>query len=318
MGTALAHLVGVNGHQVKIWGIEKEVIAGINERHENKKYLPGIKLSVKAQATLDLKEALVNSRAVILAVPTQAVRSVAEKMAGLLEPDVTILSVAKGLDLKSGETVSQILSDVLPRHLHEKVAVLMGPLFASEISEGVPSVGLLATKDEETYKFWRKLLINKYFFLRPTNDILGAELGGALKNVYAILLGVCDGLGYGWNTKSAAFAAVLRELAMIGHYLGGRQETLYGLAGLGDLLTTGFGSDSRNRLFGEKLCSGQSAAAIIKEIGQVVEGAATVKVAVKLLKNFKKDTPLIHAVHNLVRGRGAPCQVFKKILEKNI
>lgn len=318
MGTALAHLVGVNGHQVKIWGIEADVIKDISHYHENKKYLPKVKLSARVQATLDLGEALAGSKAMILAVPTQAARSVAEKALAYLASDVAVLNVAKGLDLKSGETVSQILSHSLPRSYHEKTAVLMGPLFASEISAGMPSVGILASKEAAGYEFWQRILVNKYFFLRHTDDILGAELGGALKNVYAILLGVCDGLGYGWNTKSAVFVAVTRELAMIGHYLGGRKETLYGLAGLGDLLTTGFGSDSRNRRFGEKLCSGKSIPEIIKEIGQVVEGAATVKVAVKLLKNFKKDTPLIHAVYDLAERRKNPSVLFPRLLKEYI
>ncbi len=318
MGTALAHLVGTNSHQVKIWGIEEDVVKDINLHHENKKYLPRVKLPAKVQATLNLEEALAGSQAVILAVPTQAVRAVMGKAKNYLASGIAILSAVKGLDLKTGQTVSQILKDILPRSLPEKAAVLMGPLFASEISANMPSIGILASRDIEICKFWQKLLVNKYFFLRYTDDVLGAELGGALKNVYAILLGVCDGLGYGWNTKSAVFVAVARELTLIGHYLGARKETLYDLAGLGDLLTTGFGVESRNRRFGEKLCSNKPAAEVIKEIGQVVEGAATVKAAVKLLKNFKKDTPLIHAIYDLAERHRNPSILFQRLLGKYI
>ncbi len=318
MGTALAHLIGSNGHSVTLWGIDEALVKNINLRHENKKYLPGVKLPVKVRATADLSAALKGSSLVVLALPTQVAREVMNKAKKYLTPRIILLSVAKGLDLKTGQTVSQILKDVLPRSFHEKTAVLMGPLFASEISQRIPSVGLIATKKMTTFERLKDILENDAFFVRFSDDVLGAELGGALKNVYAILLGVCDGLGYGWNTKSATVAAAMRELADGGHYLGAKKETLYGLAGMGDLLTTGFGAKSRNRRFGEKICQGKSAAIALKEIGQVVEGVKTVEVAVRLLKNFKKETPLLHAVYHIVRQHQNPCRVFQRLLREGI
>lgn len=318
MGTALAHLIGSNGYPVTLWGIDEEVVKTINLHHENKKYLPGVKLPAKVKATTDLKPALAGCSVVVLALPTQAMRKVITEAKNYLAPQTILLSVAKGIDLKTGQTVSEVLKDILPWSLHEKIAVLMGPLFASEISQRIPTIGLVATKDASVFISLKKVLENKYFFVRYSDDVLGAELGGALKNIYAILLGVCDGLGYGWNTKSATVAAAMRELADCGHYLGAKKETLYGLAGMGDLLTTGFGAKSRNRRFGEKICQGKSVSVALKEIGQVVEGAKTVRIAVKLLKKFKRETPLLQAVYNIVHQHKNPCQVFQRLLKEEI
>lgn len=318
MGTALAHLIGSNGYPITLWGIDEEVAKDINHHHENKKYLAGVRLPAKVKAATDLKTALTGCSVVVLALPTQAMRKVITGAKNYLAPQTIFLSVAKGIDLKTGQTVSEVLKDVLPRSQHEKIAVLMGPLFASEISQRIPSVGLVATKEMATFRRLKDILENDYFFVRFSDDVLGAELGGALKNVYAILLGICDGLGYGWNTKSATVAAAMRELADCGHYLGAKKETLYGLAGMGDLLTTGFGAKSRNRRFGEKICSGKSVKTALKEIGQVVEGAKTVKIAVKLLKKFKRETPLLQAVYNIVHQHKNPCQVFQRLLKEEI
>ncbi|HBV57817.1 MAG TPA: glycerol-3-phosphate dehydrogenase [Candidatus Magasanikbacteria bacterium] len=313
MGTALAHLIGNNGHKVVIWSIDKDVSEHINIHHENKKFLPGVSLSKNVSANLILPLALADASVVIVALPTQAVNQVLHALRNHLADNTAIVSVSKGIDVKSGQTVSQIIKSVLPQARNKNIAALMGPLFATEISAKVPSVGLLATADIKVFKFLQKILVNKHFFVRYSDDLIGAELGGALKNIYAILLGVCDGLGYGWNTKSALMTAVVKEMAEVGQYLGGKKETFYGLAGMGDLLTTGFGDKSRNRRFGEKLCSGKSVQEAIKEIGHVVEGAATVKAVIKMLGAFKKQAPLLSAVNDIVSKRKNPCMVLQKL-----
>ncbi|MEK7189831.1 MAG: NAD(P)H-dependent glycerol-3-phosphate dehydrogenase [Patescibacteria group bacterium] len=313
MGTALAHLIGGNGHKVVIWSIDKKVAEHINAHHENKKFLLGVSLSKNVSANLILPLALSDASVVIVALPTQVVSQVISALHNHLADNAVILSVSKGIDVKSGRTVLQIIKSALSEARHKNIAALMGPLFASEISANVPSVGLLAGSDLNVFKFLQKILVNKHFFVRYSDDLIGAELGGALKNIYAILLGVCDGLGYGWNTKSALMTAVVKEMAEVGQYLGGKKETFYGLAGMGDLLTTGFGEKSRNRRFGEKLCLGKSAQEVIKEIGHVVEGAATVKVVIKMLGVFKKQAPLLSAVNDIVSKRKNPCAVLQKL-----
>lgn len=318
MGTGLARLLGDNGYPIMLWTIEKEVAKEINARHQNKKYLPGIKLALTVAATTNLKLATRDSEIVIFAVPTQVVAETIKRIKKDLLPGVIVLSVAKGISLKTGETASQMIKKILPRVQHDKVAVLMGPLFAKEIAMHTPSVGLLATKDKTAYATLKKVFTNDYFFVRWSDDVLGAELGGALKNIYAILMGVCDGLGYGWNTKSATITAVARELTTAGHLLGGKKETLMGLAGLGDLLTTGFGETSRNRRFGEYVCSLQSVPAALAKIGQVVEGQKTVEVAVKLLARYKARLPLLFAVHKIIHQKNNPCRLFHEILQKYI
>lgn len=313
MGTALAHLIGSNGHKVVIWSIDKEVAEHINAHHENKKFLSGVVLNKNVSANLILPLALSDASVVIVALPTQVVSQVMPALHNHMADNAVILSVSKGIDVKSGRTVSQIIKLILPETRHKNIAALMGPLFASEISAKVPSVGLLAVGDLKVFKFLQRILVNKHFFVKYSDDLIGAELAGALKNIYAILLGVCDGLGYGWNTKSALMTAVVKEMAEIGQYLGGKKETFYGLAGMGDLLTTGFGEKSRNRRFGEKLCFGKSAQEVIKEIGHVVEGAATVKAVIKMLGTFKKQTFLIKAVDEIVSKRKNPCAVLQKL-----
>ncbi|MEK7508243.1 MAG: NAD(P)H-dependent glycerol-3-phosphate dehydrogenase [Patescibacteria group bacterium] len=317
MGTGLAHLIAGNGYPVTLWTIEADVARDINRKHLNQKYLPGIKLPLAVRAGTDLKSALKDSEVVVIAVPTQAVTAVMKQAAAYLPPKAIILSTAKGLELKTGKTVSQIIKSVAPE-FHKNLAVLMGPLFAIEIAKERPSVGLLATKDKKVFDFLKKILDNNYFFTRWSNDVVGAELAGALKNVYAILMGVCDGLGYGWNTKSATITGAVRELAAAGELLGAKKETMYGLAGLGDLLTTGFGETSRNRRFGEMICVEKSVDAALKKIGQVVEGAKTVEIAIKLFRKYKKQTPLLHATYDMIHKKTNPCAVFQEILKNDI
>lgn len=315
MGTALAHLIGTNGYHVVMWGIDNEIIDSINNLRENKKSLSGIKLPHLVKGTLDITEALQNANVVIVAVPTQAIASVLIKASACFNSQMIFLSVSKGIENKTGKLVSQIIKDHSPKSLHSHIGVLMGPLFASEISSKIPSVGVVALPQFKDFQIVREVLTSDYFYVRHTNDVTGAELGGALKNIYAILLGVCDGLDYGWNTKSAIMSAAIKELAVVGYYLGGKKETLYGLSGLGDLLTTGFGEKSRNRRFGEKLCSGETVSQVLKDIGQVVEGVETLKIATKLLAKFKKQTPLLHAVDEMVHAHKNPCLIFKKLLK---
>lgn len=317
MGTSMAKLIVGNGHQVTLWTIEKAVASDVSRKHLNQKYLPGIKLPAHVRAVTDLKSALEDSSVVVIAVPTQVVAAVMKQAAAYLPPKAIVLSTAKGLELKTGKTVSQIIKSIIPE-FHKNLAVLMGPLFAIEIAKERPSVGLLATKDKKVFDFLKKILDNNYFFTRRSNDVVGAELAGALKNVYAILMGVCDGLGYGWNTKSATITGAVRELAVAGELLGAKKETMYGLAGLGDLLTTGFGETSRNRRFGEMICAEKSVDMALKKIGQVVEGVKTVEIAIKLLRKYKKQTPLLHATHGIIHKKTDPCAVFHEILKNDI
>jgi len=318
MGSALAHLIGTNGYEVNLWSIEPDVVNEINAKHVNIKYLDGVTLPTDVYASLDLDKVLLNSKIVIVAVPTQVIAAVLEQSKLFLNKDMIFLSVSKGIEQKTGKTVSNVIKYHLPKNLQSHVGVLMGPLFATEIAQGLPSVSLVAIPSSKDYKILNKALGNNYFFTRYTNDVLGAELGGALKNIYAILLGVCAGMGYGWNTKSATISAAIKEMAYCGQKLGAKKETLYGLSGLGDLLTTGFGEKSRNRRFGEKICEGDTVDEALKEIGQVVEGVATLKIAAKMLSRYKKQTPLLNAVYSMVEKHKDPCLVFDYLLKKII
>jgi len=318
MGTAMAYLIGGNGFSVTVWGREKDAVEEINARHENRHSLPGVKLPVAVRATLDLKEALKGADLVVAALPAQVTGEVFKKAAPFISKRAFVLTVSKGIEVKTGRTVSKVINDILKQTIKKQIAVLMGPLFASEISTNIPTMGLVATPSKQLFNKIKKILSSPNFFVRYSDDVLGAELAGALKNIYAIMLGVADGLGYGWNTKSAALTYAVAEMAEIGYFLGGRKETFYGLAGLGDLLTTGFGEKSRNRRFGEKICQLKNTDEALKTVGQVVEGVETLKVIIKMLKPIKKKTPLIHVIYNLVNKKENPCALFKDIFEKSI
>lgn len=317
MGTGLAKLISNNGWPITLWTIEKEVAEEINKHHKNDQYLAGVVLGDNVTATTNLTLAARGAGMVIVAVPAGAVGEVMNKANPFLSKRALILSVSKGLDKKSGRTVCQMIKELSGAEW-SRLAALMGPLFAVEIAQGVPSVGLLATKEKKVFNLWKKVLSNDKFFLRWSDDLLGAELAGALKNIYAILMGVGDGLGYGWNTKSATTTAVMRELAEVGHLLGAKKETMYGLAGLGDLLTTGFGETSRNRRFGELICQEKSVSAALEKIGQVVEGERTAPIAEGLLKSFRKQTPLLRAILAIIRKKADPAAAFQEILRKEI
>lgn len=317
MGTGLAKLISGNGWPITLWTIEKEVAEEINKHHKNDQYLAGVVLGENVTATTNLTLAVRSAGMVVVAIPAGAVGEVMKKANPFLSKRALILSVSKGLEKTNGHTVCQIIKEASGAEW-SRLSALMGPLFAVEIAQAVPSVGLLATKEQRVFNAWKKVLSNEKFFLRWSDDLFGAELAGALKNIYAILMGVGDGLGYGWNTKSATTTAVMREMAEVGRFLGAKKETMYGLAGLGDLLTTGFGETSRNRRFGELICQKKSVSAALEEIGQVVEGERTAAIAWHLLKSFGKQTPLLRAVLEIIHKKSDPCAVFQEILKKEI
>ena len=194
----------------------------------------------------------------------------------------------------------------------------MGPLFANEIALGVPSVALLASADKVSLNVFKRILVNDLFRVEKSFDILGAEASGALKNIYAIFMGILSGLQYGWNTKSAFTTMALQEMALIVEHLGGKRETVYGLSGLGDLITTGFGEQSRNRRFGQALCTMKSVEKAVKSVGQVVEGVKTLDVIDRVIANYGGTLPLLSLIKQLVKGEHDPCEALKHFLKKYV
>ncbi len=315
MGTALAVLCARNGCKVTIWTIEPEVEETINNLHHNNKYLPEIKLSSNILATGNLSSALKENEWVIAALPTQIIGLVCKEYVSQFSARHKILSVAKGFSIATGQTISQLIHSIIPK---VKVAVLMGPLFANEIARENPSVALLASDDKVSLAAFKKILINDSFRVHESTDVLGTEVSGALKNIYAILMGILSGLEYGWNTKSAFITMALQEITLIVEHLGGKRETVYGLAGLGDLITTGFGEQSRNRRFGQALCTMKSVEKAVKSVGQVVEGVKTLEVIDRVTANYGGKLPLLGLIKKLVKGKDNPCAALEHFFKKNM
>ncbi|MFQ6019950.1 MAG: NAD(P)H-dependent glycerol-3-phosphate dehydrogenase [Dehalococcoidia bacterium] len=296
-GTAMAHVLASNGSDVRLWGIEAAALNEIGERRRNSKYLPGLELHPRIQAKPDLAEALAGAWLVLFSVPTQAIRSLAQKAAPYLGPEQTLLSVAKGLEVESRLRMSQVLAQVLPEGLHDRIAAMGGPVIAIELVQGTPTAVVVGAPDIALAQAIREALENDHFKVETTTDICGVELGATLKNIYAIILGMCDGSGYRTNTKSFLGSVAMAEMARLGDALGSQRQTLYSLAGLGDLLTTGFSPHSRNRTFGEKLI-GEDWRQYLDT--HTVEGVSACQAVRELARAQGVEAPLLDAVYGVL------------------
>lgn len=246
-GTALAALLYKNGHRVTVWSILQEEIDMLEKEHEHKDKLPGVKLPEDMVFTADLKGAVKGKDILVLAVPSPFIRSTANRMKEYVAEGQIIVNVAKGIEEKSLLTLSQIVEEEIPQ---AKVAVLSGPSHAEEVGRGLPTTIVVGAKDKETAEYLQNIFMNEVFRVYISPDVLGIELGGALKNVVALAAGIADGLGYGDNTKAALITRGITEIARLGIAMGGHFETFCGLTGIGDLIVTCASMHSRNRRAG--------------------------------------------------------------------
>ncbi|SNZ10903.1 NAD(P)H-dependent glycerol-3-phosphate dehydrogenase [Hydrogenobacter hydrogenophilus] len=290
-GTALATHLGRLGHEVLVYERNEDVVKKINEgRHP---YIQDITLS-NVSATQNLKDAESHSDYLVIALPVQAIREVIKHID--LSKKV-VISASKGLEVGTYKRVSQIVKEI---HSSAVVFSLSGPSFASEVSKGLPTALVLAGEELEELRRVRDIFFSENFRVYLSTDIIGVELGGALKNVIAIACGISDGLGYGENARASLITRGLAEMVRIGISLGAKRETFYGLSGMGDLFLTASSSQSRNRTFGFLLSKGLKPEDAFREIGQVVEGAHTVKAVKKLSGELDIYTPICLAVYQVV------------------
>jgi glycerol-3-phosphate dehydrogenase (NAD(P)+) len=269
MGTAVAQVLASNGHSVRAWSVETDVLEEMRDKHRNTKYLDEVELHTGIEPVWDMEKAVAGANVVVLSVPSQIVATVAEDLSSFLAADQLLLNVAKGLE--SG--TNRRLSEVIARALGERratIGAMGGPAIAIEMGRGHPTAVIVGYEDAVACQRVQALLHNEWVKVDTTTDICGLEFSSTLKNVYAIALGICDGMGLGANTKAFVATLAMREMAEICEALGGRPETVYGLAGLGDLLTTGYSEHSRNRTLGEKLGAGDDWRTFVKE--KTVEG----------------------------------------------
>lgn len=306
-GCALAWLLCNNGNQVTMWSALEDEIQMLQKTHEHKDKLPGVKLQEEIRFTTDLQEAIEGPEVrgqdvLVLAVPSPFTRSTAAKMAPFVKEGQKIVNVAKGIEEATLMTLSQIVEQEIPQ---AEVAVLSGPSHAEEVGKGIPTTIVVGSKKKETAEFLQNLFMSKVFRVYTSSDVLGIELGAALKNVVALAAGIADGLGYGDNTKAALITRGIAEIARLGISMGGRIETFYGLTGIGDLIVTCASMHSRNRRAGILIGKGASMEEAMAEVKMVVEGVYSAKAGYALSQKYQVSMPIIEQV-NQVLFEGKP------------
>lgn len=309
-GTALAVLLHKNGHKVTVWSIVEQEIRMLRETHEHKDKLPGVKLPDDMVFTTDLKAAINGKDVLVLAVPSPYTRSTSRMMKEYVAEGQIIVDVAKGIEENTLMTLSQIIEEEVPQ---ATVAVLSGPSHAEEVGRGIPTTIVVGAHKKETAEYLQNLFMNEVFRVYISPDVLGIELGAALKNVVALAAGIADGLGYGDNTKAALITRGITEISRLGTAMGGRFETFSGLTGIGDLIVTCASMHSRNRRAGILIGRGYTMEEAMKEVKMVVEGVYSAKAAIALAKKYDVQLPIIEQV-NEVLFSGKPADTAVKEL----
>jgi glycerol-3-phosphate dehydrogenase (NAD(P)+) len=304
LGTALAKLLSPKLESIVLVSIEPECVEGINRDHRNPKYLVAVELAPKVRATMDHREALAMPL-VIFAVPSAAIRSEAQQLAALgLPSDTPLLSCAKGIERDTGERLSQILRDVFPTN---PIGILTGPNHAEEIAADLVTCAVVASENPHLADALQELFTLPHFRTYTSDDVAGIELGGAVKNVYAIAAGMAHGLGLGDNAVAALVTRALAEMTRLGVALGGNPETFSGLSGVGDLIVTCFSEHSRNHRVGLALGTGQSLEAAVAALGMVAEGVPNTLSIHDAARKAGVRTPIIDAVYSILyQGKPAP------------
>ena len=295
-GIALAILLHKNGHNLTIWSFDKKEAEELKTTRENKTKLPNILLPEDIKVTDDLKEAVNDKDILILAVPSKAIRSVSKSLKNIIKDNQIIVNVAKGLEEDTLETMTDIIEEEL-KGKKPQVAVLSGPSHAEEVGKGIPTTCVVSAHNKELTLYLQNIFMNPSFRVYTSPDMLGVEIGGALKNVIALAAGIADGLNYGDNTKAALITRGIKEISLLGVAMGGEQSTFYGLTGLGDLIVTCASMHSRNRRAGILLGQGKTLDEAIKEVNMVVEGVYSAKSALMAAKKYNVEIPIIEQVN---------------------
>ena len=285
-----------NGHDLTIWSFDKKEAEELKKTRQNKTKLPNILLPEDVKVTDDLKEAVDDKDILILAVPSKAIRSVSKSLKDIIKDNQIIVNVAKGLEEDTLETMTDIIEEEL-KGKKTQVAVLSGPSHAEEVGKGIPTTCVVSAHNKELTLYLQNIFMNPSFRVYTSPDMLGIEIGGALKNVIALAAGIADGLNYGDNTKAALITRGIKEIASLGVAMGGEQSTFYGLTGLGDLIVTCASMHSRNRRAGILLGQGKTLDEAIKEVNMVVEGVYSAKSALMAAKKYNVEIPIIEQVN---------------------
>lgn len=313
-GTALAILLEKNGHQVTLWSHREEEAKELAKSREHKSKLPGVEIPEGIEIIGNLESALREKNVIVFAVPSVAVRSTAKKVAPYVKEGQLIVNVAKGIEETTLMTLTDIIEEEIPG---AKGCVLSGPSHAEEVSRGLPTTCVVGAKDKETAEFLQNIFMSPVFRVYISPDILGIELGGALKNVIALAAGTADGLGYGDNTKAALITRGITEIARLGIAMGAKADTFYGLSGIGDLIVTCASKHSRNRKAGYLMGQGRNMQQAMDEVNMVVEGVYSAKAGLALSQKYKVEMPIIEQVNKVLFEGKAPAVAVKELMVRD-
>lgn len=311
-GTALALLLANKGYHIDLWVRDIEQCNYMKEARENKKYLPNVKLSDNINVTNDIEEAVYRKNIILLAVPSHAVRETIKKFKNLLKEQPILVNVAKGIETDTLLRISEIVKQELPTI---EYTIISGPSHAEEVSRDIPTAVVAASTNKKTAEFIQEVFMTPKFRVYTNPDVIGVELGGALKNVIALGAGISDGLGYGDNTKAALMNRGIIEISRLGEKMGANKKTFAGLSGIGDLIVTCTSLHSRNRRAGIKIGQGASLEEAIKSVGMVVEGVRTTKAAYELSRKYNVKMPITEEIYGvLYEGKDVKYSVFNLMM----
>jgi glycerol-3-phosphate dehydrogenase (NAD(P)+) len=313
-GTALAILLARNGHGVVLWGRDREQVVVMAGERRNQRYLPEHEFPHGLQVTASLAEAAAGARLALVVVPSSGFQSVCASLASRGADLSGMFWATKGFDPGSGRLLHEVVADTSAGNL--PTAVLSGPTFANEIARGLPAAVTCASTHAGFAEQVAGLFRNEWFRVYTSTDIVGVEIGGAVKNVLAIATGIADGLGFGANTRAALITRGLREIVRLGAAMGGQQESFMGLAGLGDLVLTCTDDQSRNRRFGLALADGLSVAAAQRSVGQVVEGVGAAREVMRQARRIGVEMPIAEQVNRVLHEGAAPAQAVQALLAR--
>jgi glycerol-3-phosphate dehydrogenase (NAD(P)+) len=314
-GTTLALVLNSNNHNVTCWSFEKNTVDDIKSSGINKKFLPGVEIPKAINFTTDLYETAADKEVIVVAVPSQAVREVLIKLGNKFESKTIWVNVAKGIENKTLMRISEVLHEAGNIH-EEQIAVLHGPSHAEEVSRKVPTAIVAASSSLATAEKIQKLFMTSYFRVYASQDVIGVELGGSLKNIIALAAGICDGANFGDNTKAALITRGLVEINRIGIKLGANPSTFAGLSGLGDLVVTCMSQHSRNRYVGEQIGKGRKLDEILSEMAMVAEGVKTTKSAYDLSIKESIEMPITVQVYKTLFENKSPIEAMKDLMTR--
>ena len=315
-GTALALVAARSNHRVKLWAHDPEVASLLRNNRENLVYLPGFTLPENIEPTHDLPEALRDAELVITAIPSHVCREVYANMLPFLRAEMIFVSATKGLEIHTQMRMEEVVRDVLRHHFAPRYVALSGPSFALEVAQDQPSAIVAAASEIEAAKAVQAALSSTTFRVYTNADVSGVEISGAVKNVMAIATGVVNGLGLGYNSVTALITRGLAEMTRLAVKLGGRGETLAGLAGMGDLVLTCLGNLSRNRQVGFALGQGRTLEQIISETRQIAEGVKTAKATHELSQRLGVEMPITEGVYQMLYEGKTPRQLLQELMDR--